>query len=71
MNLHQTEDTTIKRVLLKPDFILVYNNVNKDAVPVTRLSRSKRRKCNHVFKPVRQGHGKWTRGCNKCGALSR
>ncbi len=71
MNLHQTEDTTIKREPLKPDYILVYNFVNRCAVEVPRLKLSQRRKCKHVFKPTVEGHGKWRRGCNKCGALSR
>lgn len=41
---------------------------------VTRKPLSQRNKCDHDWRSVsylHRGHGSWTRGCIKCGALGR
>lgn len=64
-------DKTIKKDMNGDRIIYVYLR-NSAMRPVFILSRTQKLKCVHDWRPVAMaGHGKWRRGCSKCGALSR
>lgn len=71
MKTQQVPDTTLHKVNGVVG-IYVYESLFMPPIFVARQSRTKILKCSHNWCRVAyEGHGRWGRGCSKCGGLSR
>ena len=67
-----TTDTTIQTDKDGSSYVYLWDSEKQKPVKVTRLLRRQRQRCKCEWTDtVNRGHGKWRRGCLKCGSLGR